>query len=304
MSDSPNEGIYRWVLEMLPIAVCAVNRDGKVILWNEGAERVTGYLRQDVLGHPCTDKFLEHTDPNDNALTENIHPLVETMREGKCLALRASLRKRSGQSVSVHLRTVPLRGDDGRLQGAAELFDELFSHAPVDRRQDKLAALGCLDHTTGILNHSMIHAHLQEALSLYRVYPVPFCVACVSVDELAKTRDRFGQAAVDSTLRVVAETLQSGLRPTDHLGRWLDQEFLVILNECGEEDVLKVAERLRRMVQHANVKWWGDSWAVTVSIGITPVHDQDSVSGAVSRAEQGMRDANAAGGNQIVIHKY
>lgn len=167
MAEWSNQVIYRAVLDSLPVAVCAVNRDGKVILWNEGAERVTGYLRQDVLGRKCTEPFLEHADGQNTPLEGNSVPLLETMRTGSCLNVRASLRRKSGQSVGVHLRTVPLRGDDGRLQGAAELFEEFIKRTPEERRHNKLAALGCLDQLTGVLNHSMIQAHLQEALNLY-----------------------------------------------------------------------------------------------------------------------------------------
>ena len=63
MPELGSHEIYRAVLDSLPVAVCAVNRDGKVILWNEGAERVTGYLRQDVLGRMCygTDSWSTRT---------------------------------------------------------------------------------------------------------------------------------------------------------------------------------------------------------------------------------------------------
>ena len=63
-----SQELYRMVLDSLPVAVCAVDREGKVILWNDGAERVTGYLRQDVLGHLCTDAFLEHADTDNNPM--------------------------------------------------------------------------------------------------------------------------------------------------------------------------------------------------------------------------------------------
>ena len=301
MTELGSQEIYRAVLDSLPVAVCAVNRDGKVILWNEGAERVTGYLRQDVLGRMCTDPFLEHADTENNPLEGNAVPLLETMRDGRCLTVQASLRRKSGQSVGVHLRTVPLRGDDGRLQGEAELFEEVLTRTPTERRHNKLAALGCLDQLTGMLNHSMIQAHLQEALSLYKVYPVPFCALCASIDGLPKIKERFGQAAVDATLQVVGQTLESALRPTDFIGRWLEQEFLVILTECGENDLLKVGERLRKMVHHSHVNWWGDAWSVTIAIGATPAHDQDTVGSIVSRAEQGMRKSAEDGGNQIAV---
>jgi two-component system, cell cycle response regulator len=301
MSGLASHEIYRAVLDSLPVAVCAVNREGKLILWNEGAERITGYLRQEVLGHLCTEAFLEHADAQNNPLEGSEVPLLETMRGGSCLTLQASLRRKSGQSVGVQLKTVPLRGDDGRLQGAVELFEEILTRTPTERRHNKLAALGCLDQLTGVLNHSMIQAHLQEALSLYKLYPVPFCALCISIDGLPKVRERFGEAAVEATLRVVAQTLETAVRPTDFVGRWLDEEFLLVLTECGENDLLKVGERLRKMVSHSQVNWWGDSWGVTISIGATPAHDQDAVSAVVGRAEQGMREGNVRGGNQIVL---
>jgi len=296
-----SQEIYRAVLDALPVAVCAVDREGKVILWNEGAERVTGYLRQDVLGRKCTEIFLEHADAENKPLEGNEFPLLETMRSGSCLTVRASLRRKSGQSVGIHLRTVPLRGDDGRMQGAAELFEEVVTRTPNERRHNKLAALGCLDQPTGVLNRSMIQAHLQEALSLYKVYPVPFSAMCVSIDGLPKIRERFGQAAVDATLRVVAQTLESAVRPTDFVGRWLEQEFLVILTECNEGDLSKVGERLRKIVHHSQVTWWGDAWSVTISMGATPAHDQDTVGSVVSRAEEGMRKSIESGGDQIAV---
>ncbi len=214
-----SQELYRMVLDSLPVAVCAVDREGKVILWNDGAERVTGFLRQDVLGRLCSEAFLEHADTENNPLEGSAIPLLETMREGKCLTVRASLRKKSGQSVGVHVRTVPLRGDDGRMQGAAELFEEVIARAPAERRRDKLSVAGAMDQLTCILNHSMILAHLQEALSLHKVYPVPFCALCISIDGLSKIRERFGQAAVDATLHVVAQTLQSALRISWDAGR-------------------------------------------------------------------------------------
>jgi diguanylate cyclase (GGDEF)-like protein/PAS domain S-box-containing protein len=304
MTGLGSQELYRMVLDSLPVAVCAVDREGKVILWNEGAERVTGFLRQDVLGRLCSEAFLEHADTENNPLEGSAIPLLETMRDGKCLTVRASLRKKSGQSVGVHVRTVPLRGDDGRMHGAAELFEEMITRTPTDRRHNKLAVAGAVDQLTGILNHSMILAHLQEALGLHKVYPVPFCALCISIDGLEKIRERFGQAAVDATLHVVAQTLQSALRPTDFLGRWLEQEFLVILPECSGDDVPKVGDRLRKMAQRAHVSWWGDTWGVTISIGATPVQDMDTAGGVVSRAEEGMRKSGDGSGNQVVVVRH
>ena len=46
MSDSSLAELHRMVLEALPLALCVVNREGKVLLWSAGAEQMTGYFRQ------------------------------------------------------------------------------------------------------------------------------------------------------------------------------------------------------------------------------------------------------------------
>src|SRR5688572_1596322 len=50
--------IFREVLDHLPTAVYFVDPEEKIRYWNEGAERITGYLRQDVVGHFCRENIL------------------------------------------------------------------------------------------------------------------------------------------------------------------------------------------------------------------------------------------------------
>jgi PAS domain S-box-containing protein len=91
-----NPDFYPLILESLPTAVFAVDRDGKIIFWNEGAEKITGHLRQDILGRSCSGEFLEHADANNNPLLGEAIPLIKTMREGRANSGRFSLRAQNG----------------------------------------------------------------------------------------------------------------------------------------------------------------------------------------------------------------
>ena len=299
--DSSDQMMHRLILEALPLGVYAVNREGRVIVWSAGAERITGHLRQDVLGRSCQEEVLKHCDMENDPLEGPSIPLLATLREGRAVAGQLSFHTKSGHFLPVQVQTVPLRDDRGSLAGAVEIFEPLSPPEEGEKRQTKLGAYGCLDSLTGLLNHSMIQAHLKESLSLQLVYPVPFCVMCFAIDGLPDLRKRYGQAAVDAALRTVAQTVENGLRPTDFVGRWMDQEFLAILTECNENDVIKVGERLNRMVRSAGVPWWGDKIRVTVSIGATPALDNDTVGSLVSRAENALRASGEAGGNRTVV---
>jgi two-component system, cell cycle response regulator len=301
MVDTADQLLHRLVLEALPLGIYVVNREGKILVWSEGAEKLTGYLRQDVLGRPCQAEILEHCDAENNPLEGTSIPLLATLRDGRSAAGLLSLRVKNGHFLPVKLQTVALRDDRGTLIGAAEVFEPVSAPAFDDRRQNKLAAYGCLDAQTGLLNHSMIQAHLKESLSLHLVYPVPFCVACFAVDSLTELRNRYGQAGVDAALRTAAQTLENCLRPTDFLGTWMQHEFLAILTECNESDLFRVGERLRRMVRNTAVPWWGDKIRLTISMGATPVQDNDTVGSIVSRAEHALRESTEAGGNRLVV---
>ena len=43
--------IYRTVLEHMQTGIYMVNCEQKIQFWNDGAENITGHLRQDVVGH-------------------------------------------------------------------------------------------------------------------------------------------------------------------------------------------------------------------------------------------------------------
>ncbi len=292
---------YRLILESLPTAVFAVDRDGKIIFWNEGAEKITGHLRQDVLGHSCSGEFLEHADSNNNPLLGDAMPLIKTMRDGRANGGRFSLRAKNGHFVAVRLNTLPFRNDMGAVRGAVEVFEEAAPPAVNNRRMNRLAAYGCLDTITGVFNRGMIEAYLCQSLALYAKHPVPFCIISISIDGLAKIQERFGQAAVDAVMRAAAQTIQSGVRPTDYVGRWNELEFLAILNICSESDVLTVGDRLRKLVHYSGINWWGDSLHITISVGATPAHDHDSVETIIARAEQALRESSAPPGNCMVV---
>lgn len=295
MTDLADRELYRMALEALPVSVYMVNQAGTVNLWSVGAEKLTGYLRQDVLGRLHDADLLVVPEGEEN-------PAEYPARLTGVAAVRpVSIRCKNGHYLTALLRSAALRDEDGKYLGTIRVFEPGASARFANRRQDKLGAFGCLDALTGVLNHSMIQARLKEHLNLYALYPVPFSVVCYGMDDLTKLSERYGQAAKEAALRMVANAFESGLRPTDFLGRWLNQEFLAILPECGESDVMKVAERLRKMVQKAGVEWWGDTLHATVSIGAAVVHDSDSISALVGRAEQAMRESSEAGGNRVVV---
>jgi diguanylate cyclase (GGDEF)-like protein/PAS domain S-box-containing protein len=294
---------FRSVLEGLHAGVYVVDRNGKTLFWNDGAERVTGYLRQDVVGRACGDNFLGEADSEARDLSGALAPVAVVIREGKPLEAHISLRHRSGHRIPVQLWAFPIRDAQGAIVGAVQTFEESVPVADFERRHTKLATYGCLDQASGVLNHGMVQAHLRENLGMFAEQPVPFSILCIQIDGLEHIQARDGPGAIASVLRVVGQTLENSLRPTDFLGRWQDNQFLGILTECNGSEIALAAERLRRMVSTSKIQWWGDFLPVTISLGATAVRPGDTAEAMVQRAGAALRESSDAGGNRTTVRK-
>ena len=292
---------FRSILDNLHVAVYVVDRQGKILFWNDGAERITGYLRQDVIGRLHTDNFLGETDGDDNELTGSQAPTTTAMREGKPTQALVSMRHKSGHRIPVQLWAFPVRNSEGVIIGAAESFEESIALAEWDRRQTKLATYGCIDEASGVLNHGVTQSHIGENIRLFEEHRVPFSILCMEMDHLDKVLARDGPGAIAVILRVVGQTLENTVRPTDYLGRWQSNQFLAILTECSGNEIERASERLRRMVNASKVAWWGDRVPVTISVGGTVVKHGDTVEAMVLRAERALRESIAEGGNRTKV---
>ena len=301
MIDNPE--IYRAALDGVTAGVYVVDRAGKILFWNSGAERITGRLRQDVVGHSALQDFLGHLDGENNPVASEALPVSIALRDGKESVTQVSIRHKSGHRVLARLRASPIRDSYGVLIGAVETFEESIFNAPVDERQSKLRDYGCIDDTSGLLNHSVVQVHLRQTVDAFVEHPVPFSAVCVGIDKLDGIKARYGAGAVSAVIRAVGQTLENSLRPTDVIGRWGENEFLVVLMECGTQEVPRVGERLRKMANQCEVQWWGDQIHVTVSLGGTSAKDGDSVEGIVLRAENALRVAAEQGGNRILVQE-
>jgi len=276
--------VLRAILESMHAGVYFVGRDQRIQLWNEGAERITGYLRQDVVGHFCKDFFPPQNEEDKAGMCEIGGALAGVLRDGKPTWSDVSIRHRAGHQVLLRVWAVPVRGSDGAIVGAAESFDEDRQGSYSDRRHRKLEAHGCVDEASGVLSISYARTLLRERLITFAEHGLPFSIACVRIDRLTELRELYGPAAIKSVLHVVAQTITNSLRPTDSLGRLDDENFLAILPECNALDAERSGMRLQNVARNMSAKWWGDEFPVTATIATATVERFDTPEGLLARA--------------------
>ena len=203
------------------------------------------------------------------------------------------LHHKSGHEVPVRVRAVPVHNAHGSIIGAVETFEDQQPATSPDHREDSLKLPGCVDDVTAVASQAMMHSHLRETLGTFTEVQVPFGLLCFRLEGLEHFRASFGPEAASSLLRVVARTLEAALWKTDFVGRWSDDQFLVILNGCREEALYSVRERLRHMLASNAIEWWGERRSLPISIGQATAQTADTVESLMERAQKSLAAASA-----------
>jgi PAS domain S-box-containing protein/diguanylate cyclase (GGDEF)-like protein len=291
--ESPE--ILRSILETMHTGVYFVGRDQRIQFWNEGAERITGYLRQDVVGHFCRDFFPATGAEELAGYCEIGGALAEVLRDGKATCSDVSIRHRAGHQVLLRVWAAPIRGSEGTIVGAAEGFEEDRWSLDSDRRHRKLEEYSCMDETEEVLSRAYLRTILRQQLMAFAEHHLPFSVLGVKLNRISELRSQYGPAAIREILRVVARTMITNLRPTNSLGRLDDDTFLGVLPECNALEADRLGMRLQAVAGNMQVKWWGDNFPVTATLAIATAERDDTMEVLIRRAETRLAEKTRAG---------
>ncbi|HZC75754.1 MAG TPA: diguanylate cyclase [Gaiellaceae bacterium] len=156
------------------------------------------------------------------------------------------------------------------------------------------------DSLTGLFNHSVFYERLLQSLQESSRTHLPLAVLMLDIDDFKHVNDVHGHAVGDELLRFLAEALRAIVRPEDVICRLGGEEFAVVMDECGGEDAVRVAERVQSRLAAVDFPSIG---RMTVSVGLAlgPEHAMNPRELAAC-AEAAMMTAKAQGKNQVVLY--
>jgi len=281
--------------------VYIVDRQRRIVFWNHSAELISGYSSEEVLGKSCADNLLRHVTVEGDPLCQTGCPLKGTMEDGLARSAEVYLHHKAGHRVPVHVRSNPLCDDSGSVVGAVEIFSDNSRHEAVFRQLKDMERSLYQDTLTGIGNRKFAEIRLSELMGAYREHEQAFGILFADIDHFKGVNDTYGHAMGDKVIALVARTLQNGLRPTDRVCRFGGEEFVCLLPNIDLEDLQRVAERVRMLVERAWLDVPGEPLRVTVSIGGTLACSWDTGGSLVERADRNMYTAKKSGRNRVVV---
>lgn len=279
--DAARAGAAGWVDEPLPLDL--VLRRQRQDTW----QRVLGRPRVLVLADDSESRgltrLLEQSDqaPMVRAISDPVDFLAPFAEVGPALVV---LGETTGGVDAQHtvnlLRTHPQGAHVPVLVLGAPDWASSYPHVQCYGNAASLAESAlmvlALTHTeasstdlvTGVQARPVVLEALDREMARSRRSQRPVTVIAIGVDQLASVEEAYGAGAVDRGLRIAAETLSSGFRLYDLVGRVTRDAFLVCLPDCAELAARARVEQLKNRFVEA-VALDPELSTLSWSVGIT-----------------------------------
>ena len=162
------------LLDNMHDAVVFVDRNCKILLWNRGAERLTGITSTAAFQQDFVPRLVGLHDSDGRVVTQTECPVHYAIQTGVQSLRRLLIRGRHNRQVSVDLHTVPVIGPDGLTHGATLLLHDASPEASLEQHCHNLHERATKDPLTQVANRAefdrthalFVATHLEQQAAL------------------------------------------------------------------------------------------------------------------------------------------
>jgi len=173
--------------------------------------------------------------------------------------------------------------------------------AELEAELERVSAALREDALTGALNRRGLDEAVERETSRAERYRSELCLAVIDLDNFKKLNDRLGHQAGDEALRHLVSVVKPLLRPSDTLGRYGGEEFVVVLPETPLADAKVVVERLQRELTRRFFLNNNEKVLITFSAGVAQMAPGESGDLLTRRADEAMYEAKRQGRNRVIV---
>jgi two-component system NtrC family sensor kinase len=144
------------IVEKAGDAISVVDLDGKVLYWNEGATRIYGYQKEEVLGKNISE-FLYSRDPKSRAEEERLmEGLMAQVKKGEVIPnIEVKRQTKEGKEIIVSMTISPLKDAEGRTIGVSRICKDITNLKKAEERLISAERLSSLGELTAGVAHEL-----------------------------------------------------------------------------------------------------------------------------------------------------
>jgi len=163
----------------------------------------------------------------------------------------------------------------------------------------ELEIVSTTDSLTKIYNRRKIELILESKIEAVSRSNNNLSIVVIDIDYFKHVNDEFGHEVGDKTLVSFASLLKEHIRPTDFVGRWGGEEFIIVCENSDKNSTYKLAQRLRELIQE---KKFDVIKRCTASFGVSQFKNNYSKTKFVSNADNALYQAKEEGRNKVIIY--
>lgn len=165
----------------------------------------------------------------------------------------------------------------------------------VRERTEELQRLTEIDYLTGLLNRRGMMDRLENEVARQARQGGSMGLLLFDLDHFKQVNDSYGHAAGDLAICATANVLRSMKRSYDHAGRWGGEEFMLLLPECNEDELVAIAERIREAIRDLHIETGTQTFTFTVSIGAHHPSSPQTLDAMLQQVDKALYAAKDAG---------
>ena len=222
-------------------AVLCTDNAGRVTYLNLVAERMTGWSREEAIGHPAVEVFHIIDSKTREPARDPLQLAVSHDMPMGLMADSLLIRKDGLESV-IEDSVAPIQDHDGKVTGAVVVFHDVDEARAMALKMSHLAQY---DLVTDLPNRVLFNDRLDQAIASARRHQRHLGVLFLDCDNFKEVNDTLGHAVGDLVLRSIAKRLASAVRGSDTVSRQGGDEFVILLSEIGKaEDAAICAKKI------------------------------------------------------------
>lgn len=284
---------YRQVVELSPNAIFIVK--GKYcVLANQAALKLLGATDPaDILAIP----FMCFIHPDYHELVHERIRLLESAY-ANVPAVEEKYIRLDGTVIDVEVTAAAFvdNGEPARLVIVHDITE-------ANRYKQQLERQANYDQMTGLANRNLLHDRINQSLAIANRYRVNCAVCFLDLDNFKFINDTLGHDIGDQLLIAVAVRLKSCMRVEDTVARYGGDEFVLVINDCGDQASLEALANAMIQDLSRPLSICGHQIFVTCSIGLSMYpRDGPDRHTLLKNADTAMYRAKAEGRNQFKFY--
>ncbi|MDT8337930.1 MAG: diguanylate cyclase [Sulfurimonas sp.] len=152
------------------------------------------------------------------------------------------------------------------------------------------------DEITKLYNKTKLEEILTNELHRAKRYNYWFSIIITNIDGMKGINDTHGYEVGNSVMKEMGELFMRHIRYLDTVGRWSDNEYLIICPQTKANEAFTAAEHLQSFVERNKFFFIGKA---TASFGVTDSQPDDTLQEIMKRGYEALAKAKENGRNRV-----